>query len=186
MFVGLGWVPVESKKLIETKGRIMFITDQAVNNNHKQMWDKAKEEYGDAFRVPQDVATKINETTRALYALQIWHRGGATGNPAKFLATYSIYPDVLMEVVRDYCSIEIDSMEDVIVKTEKRSDKYDAFIDWSKAHLFEQYTTEQLVEISGFSYPTALKFIQDSPVFRKIKKGLWEIRDPKADREAEQ
>jgi hypothetical protein len=77
-------------------------------------------------------------------------------------------------------------MEEVVVKAEKRSDKYDAFIDWSKAHLFEQYTTEQLVEISGFSYPTTLKFIQDSPVFRKIKKGLWEIRDPKADRQAEQ
>lgn len=164
----------------------MFITDLAVTTNHKEMWQKAVDEYGNAFSVPHDIATKINETTRALYALQIWHRGGAAGNPAKFLATYSIYPDVLMEVVRDYCSMEIESMEDVIVKTEKRSDKYDAFIDWSKAHLFEQYSTEQLVEISGFSYPTTLKFVQESPVFRKIKKGLWEIRDAKADREAEQ
>jgi hypothetical protein len=91
-----------------------------------------------------------------------------------------------MEVVRDYCDLEIESVDDVVGKTEKRSDKYDAFTDWAKSHVFEQYTTEQLVEISSFSYPTALKFIQDSPVFRKIKKGLWEIRDPKADREAEQ
>lgn len=163
-----------------------FITDQVVRNNHNKMWEQAVEEYGDAFKVPRDIATKINETTRALYTLQVWHRNGAAGSPAKFLASYSVYPDVLVEVVRDFCSLEIDSVEDVIAKTEKRSDKYDAFIDWSKAHLFEQYTTEQLVEISGFSYPTTLKFIQDSPVFRKIKKGLWEIRDPKADREAEQ
>jgi hypothetical protein len=163
-----------------------FITDELIKTNHKEMWDKALAEHGNPFSVPQETSSRINETLRALYTLQVWQRSGSTGNPAKFLSSYSIYPDVLMEVVRDYCSIEIDSMEEVVVKAEKRSDKYDAFIDWSKAHLFEQYTTEQLVEISGFSYPTTLKFIQDSPVFRKIKKGLWEIRDPKADRQAEQ
>lgn len=64
----------------------------------------------------------------------------------------------------------------------KRADKYDALLDWAKDHLFEQYTTEQLVEISGFSYPTTLKFLQDSPTFRKVKKGLWEIRDADSDR----
>jgi hypothetical protein len=164
----------------------LFISDEAVKNNHKKMWEKAIEEYGETFLVPEDVVSRISETTRALHALQIWHRNGATGSPVKFLSTYSIYPDVLVEVINDYCSIEIESIEDVVTKTEKRSDKYDAFLDWSKGHIFEQYTTEQLVSISGFSYPTTLKFIQDSPAFRKIKKGLWEIRDPKADREAEQ
>lgn len=161
-----------------------FITDEIINTNHREMWKEALEEYGETFKVPSETITYINETMRAMYVLQKWQKEGGTGNPAKFLNTYSIYPDVLMEVVRDYCSMEIDSMEDVVVKTEKRSDKYDAFIDWAKAHIFEQYTTEQLVEISGFSYPTTLKFVQDSPSFRKIKKGLWEIRDPKADREA--
>lgn len=67
----------------------------------------------------------------------------------------------------------------------KRSDRYDALLDWSKDHLFEQFTTEQIVEISGFSYPTTLKFIQESPTFRKVKKGLWEVRDADADRKAE-
>ena len=163
-----------------------FITDEMINTNHRELWSKALNEYGDSFKVPHETISHINETMRAMYVLQKWQREGGSGSPAKFLNTYSIYPDVLMEVVRGYCSIEIDSMEEVVVKTEKRSDKYDAFIDWSKAHLFEQYTTEQLVEISGFSYPTTLKFIQESPAFRKIKKGLWEIRDPKADRQAEQ
>jgi len=164
----------------------MFISDETINRKHREMWDEAVAEYGDTFKVPAEVIARISETTRALYVLQTWNRNGASGNPAKFLASYSVYPDILLEVVKDYCSIEIDSMEEVVAKPEKRSDKYDAFLDWTKAHLFEQYTTEQLVVISGFSYPTTLKFVQDSPVFRKIKKGLWEIRDPKADREAEQ
>ena len=162
-----------------------FITDELIKNNHHQMWDEAVAEYGNAFSVPNETASRISETNRALYTLQVWQRLGSTGNPAKFLASYSINPEILIEVVRGYCSLEIDSVEDLTAKTEKRSDKYDAFIDWSKAHLFEQFNTEQLVEISGFSYPTTLKFIQDSPVFRKIKKGLWEIRDPKADRDAD-
>lgn len=74
--------------------------------------------------------------------------------------------------------------EEVTARPEKRADKYDAFVEWAETHLFEQFTTEQLVEQSGFSYPTTLKFLQESPTFRKVKKGLWEIRDAKADREA--
>ncbi len=164
----------------------VLIDTATINSNHKNMWQSAIEEWGEFSKVPQSVATTISETTRALHVLQIWQRDGASGNPAKFLNTYSIYTDVLIEVVRDYCSLDIDSMESVVPKMEKRSDKYDAFLDWAKAHVIEQYTTEQLVVISGFSYPTTLKFVQDSPAFRKIKKGLWEVRDPKADREAEQ
>ncbi len=161
-----------------------YITDEMIKSNHKKLWSEALAEFGEPFSVPHETITRINETLRAMYTLQVWQRTGGVGNPAKFMTTYSIYPEILMEVVRDYCSLEVESIDDVVGKSEKRSDKYDAFIDWSKAHIFEQYTTEQLVEISGFSYPTTLKFIQDSPSFRKIKKGLWEIRDPKADREA--
>jgi hypothetical protein len=163
-----------------------LINNEIIKTVHKKLWDDAREEYGDLFKVPHESIFKINETLRALYVLQVWQRDGASGNPAKFLNTYSVHPDVLIEVVRDFCSIDIDSVDDVVVKAEKRSNKYDAFIDWTKAHIFEQYTTEDLVTISGFSYPTTLKFLQDSPAFKKIKKGLWEIRDPKADREAEQ
>jgi hypothetical protein len=71
------------------------------------------------------------------------------------------------------------------IKTEKRSNKYDAFISWTKDKIGEQHSTEALVEVAGFSYPTVLKFLTESTHFRKIKKGIWEIRDPKADREAE-
>ena len=44
---------------------------------------------------------------------------------------------------------------------------------------------KQLTEQSGFSYQTTLKYLQETPTFRKLKKGLWEIRDAKADREAQ-
>ena len=87
-------------------------------------------------------------------------------------------------MVKIYCGVELNA-EDILeeTKTEKRADKWDAFLRWSKGHLFEQFTTEQLAEECGFSYPTTLKYLQESPVFRKIKKGLWEVRDPKSDKE---
>lgn len=165
--------------------RTTLITDELVREVNRNMWDEARTQYGEDWQVPRDVRTHINEFCRALYVLQKWQNEGGTGNPTKTLTSHSVYPEVIVEVMRDYCSMDIDSVDDVVIRTEKRADKYGAFVDWTKEHLFEQYTTEQLVSISGFSYPTTLKFLQESPVFRKIKKGLWEIRDPKADREAE-
>ena len=76
-------------------------------------------------------------------------------------------------------------LESTMPAPAKRSDKYDALLDWAKDHLFEQFTTEQIVEVSGFSYQTTLKFLQESPTFRKVKKGLWEVRDADADRKSD-
>ena len=160
------------------------ITDEVVNSAHAELWEEALSLYGDKFKVPHDQLSRINETLRGLYVLQKWQNEGSSGNPAKFLATYSIYQDVLLELVRDYLRMDIEDVSDA-VKVEKRADKYDSFIDWTKDHLFEQFTTEQLVEVAGFSYQTTLKFVSESPTFRKIKKGLWEIRDAKADRNSE-
>jgi hypothetical protein len=86
--------------------------------------------------------------------------------------------------VAEYCN-EIVDTDEIGAPRPRRADKYDALVEWSKEHVFEQFTTEQLVEQSGFSYPTTLKFLQDSPTFRKVKKGLWEVRDAEADRKSE-
>jgi hypothetical protein len=61
--------------------------------------------------------------------------------------------------------------------THTRSQRYAAFVNWARAHDGEQFTTEQLVEQSGFSYQTTLKFIDSHPNFNKIKKGLYECRN---------
>jgi hypothetical protein len=165
--------------------KLKDVSESTPSNVHSQMWDEAISEYGDQFKVPAPVVYEINDRYRALHALLKWKKEGALGNPIKYLHQYSIMESNLIAVARDYCNIEID--EEKIaeeVKTEKRADKYDSFIEWSKAHLFEQFTTDQLVAQAGFSYQTTLKFIQESPHFRKVKKGLWEVRDPKADKEA--
>jgi hypothetical protein len=159
----------------------MNITLEQIKELHTSLWDNAVEEYGDKFKVPFEVIHEMSQQTRALYVLQTWN---GSGNPARYLASYSIPTDVITETVSKYCN-ETVTEEELLTPRPRRADKYDALIDWAKEHLFEQFTTEQLMEVSGFSYQTTLKFIQESPTFRKIKKGLWEIRDADADKKAE-
>ena len=151
----------------------------------KEKWETASKTYGDKFAIPKEEKFALGEYERALYVLLVWQREGEKGNPARTLRTYGVSESTMAEVLADWCDMTITEEEVADIRVEKRADKYDSFIDWTKDKLFEQYTTEALVEVAGFSYPTVLKFIQDSPYFRKVKKGLWEIRDPKADREAE-
>jgi hypothetical protein len=159
----------------------MNITLEQIKKLHTSLWDEAIEVYGDKFKVPFEVIQEMSQQTRALYVLQTWN---GSGNPARYLATYSIPTEVITQVVAEYCN-EIVSEDELMSPKPRRADKYDAFLDWTKDHLFEQFTTEQLEEVSGFSYATTLKFISESPTFRKIKKGLWEIRDAESDRKAE-
>ena len=157
------------------------LTDDFINGVHRSLWDDASSTHGDAFSVPQDRVFYMSSYVRALHCLQIWD---GRGKASRYLGMYGIPMDVIAEVVPEFCD---ETVEDgpVLAPAPKRADKYDAFLEWTKDHLFEQFTTEQLVEESGFSYPTTLKFVQESPTFRKVKKGLWEIRDAKADRESE-
>ena len=158
-----------------------MITIEHINAVHKSMWEDAVERHGDKFKVPSDEVNLISQQTRALYVLMGWN---GTGSPARLLSSYSIPTDIIADLVEEYYD-ETVAVEELTTPRPKRADKYDAMLGWAKGHLFEQYTTEQLVEISGFSYPTTLKFLQDSPTFRKVKKGLWEVRDAVADKKAD-
>lgn len=158
-----------------------MITIELINEVHHSLWGDAIERHGDKFKVPFEEIRHMSEYTRALYALQLWN---GSGNPARHLSSYSIPTEVIADIVSEYCDEVVDT-EELLTPRPRRADKYDALLAWSKDHLFEQFSTEQLVEVSGFSYPTTLKFLQESPTFRKVKKGLWEVRDAEADKKAE-
>lgn len=160
------------------------LTSDSLKVEMTERWSRLSKEYKDLWSAPNDVRFLNGEYERAMHVLLTWKVEGEKGNPVRALRSYGVMESIIIEVVAKWCDMTV--TEDVLaeVKTEKRADKYDAFIDWSKDKVGEQYSTEKLVEVAGFSYITVLKFLADSPYFRKIKKGLWEIRDPKADREA--
>jgi hypothetical protein len=160
----------------------IFNNDMATDIS-KSLWSECIAQYGSHSSTPASEASAIGEMVRAIYVLQVWQRDGGQGSPVKTLHNYAITESTINKVVERY--FDGDAQEASISPTPKRANKYGAFEQWAESHLFEQFTTEQLVEQSGFSYATTLKYIQESPTFRKVKKGLWEVRDAKADREAE-
>lgn len=68
----------------------------------------------------------------------------------------------------------------------RRKDKYQAADKFINENVGTVITPAELAEVSGFSYPTAIKYINSHPHhFRKEGRGKYEIRDPKSDRENE-
>lgn len=62
---------------------------------------------------------------------------------------------------------------------ERRADKYEKLVDWCKTNHLYQTTANEVAEVGEVSYPTALKFIKDRPdLFYKIKRGVYEVRNP--------
>lgn len=161
-----------------------MITDDLIEKTHKGMWADAITVHGDARKVPENLAQEISDYVRGMYVLQTWRKNGSLGSALKFMNSYSLSQETIVKLAEKYCGIE--SIEDVQAElvVERRADKWDAFLSWAKTQVFKQFTTEQLCKKSGFSYQTTLKYLQESPSFRKIQKGVWEVRDAKADREA--
>lgn len=68
----------------------------------------------------------------------------------------------------------------------RREDQYGDILRWCKQNLFAEVTLANLQELSGLSAPTVRKFIESRmDVFRKLRRGVWEVRDPEADRMAD-
>lgn len=151
-----------------------YFTYEEARESGKRDWAEAAEEHGDVFLIPKHLKDKLAERDRA--------RMCAVTNPSwsvkELVSYYSIDQRVAAEI------FGVDQVEPE--KKVKRSDKYDAIFSWCRENIFAQVSPQQVAELGEISYPTALKLVNDRPdIFRKIKRGLFEVRDPKADREAE-
>lgn len=150
------------------------ITDTLIEETNSNLWVQVKSKLGSEDKASIDDTIYIGEICRGLYVLQIWQREGQPRSPESFLRSYSIQDSVIPELLEKYLGVQpIDSK-----KSKNRKDLWGAFIVWAKLHGSEQFTTEQLVEVSGFSYPTTLEYIKISPYFKRIKKGLYEVVEP--------
>ena len=84
--------------------------------------------------------------------------------------------------------IGADEFSEIVIseKKSKRKDKYTAADKFVSENVFEVVTPTQLAEAPGFSYPTAVKYINDHPNhFKKVARGQYEIRNPESDRKWE-
>lgn len=139
-------------------------------------FDELLEEYGDYSSIPYDEVHLINEELRAVYCFST----SPTMPTMEVLKYYNIDRRIWNRFLDNFTD------DTRIVAKKKRTDKYQSIIDWTKDHLFEQVTPQTIMDLADISYPTALKFINDRPdIFRKVKRGLYEVRDPQSDRKAD-
>lgn len=146
-------------------------TYQEAEQHFRQEIAELTKQYGH-FRIPSDLYFEASNRLRAV-ALAEANGGSLTRstcsqNGIPFSVADSLGYTVLEEEPK-----------------EKRADKYDAFEKWATEHAGEQFSSEQLVEVSGFGYQTTLRFIASSPYFHKIKKNLYECRDIKTKHDSE-
>lgn len=151
------------------------ITPELVNEVHRGLWATLVQKYKDAFSVPQDERTRANETVRGMWVLFVWQREAQARHPLSFMRSYGIPDEIAQYIIEGFTTYETAEAQ---IKPEKRRDKWSAFEQFAIDHVGEQFTMEQLVEVSGFSYQTTLGYVKESLYFRRIKKGLYEATSP--------
>ena len=147
------------------------MTPTEADTYYKNELQRLANEYGSFTDIPADLWREVSETTRAWNVFAKYE-----GQVNKELLSKYMIPLSIVSKIMPF--VQIDDTRKVT-----RADQYKAFEQWAREHDREQFTTEQLVEASGFGYQTTLKFIDGNPYFHKIKKGLYECRDYTADRE---
>lgn len=153
----------------------MALTEEEAIRRYKEGMKTLTDKYG-PFRVPWLEHMEVSEPLRAFHI--IMSNGGAVSS--KLLSQYMVSPRVAEQALAE---IGVDGVVIDMTHKPSRADQYKAFEQWASDHDSEQYTTDQLVEVSGFSYPTVLRFIDGNPHFHKVKKGLYECRNAKVRRE---
>lgn len=148
---------------------------ETVDLIHHKAWDKEIEKYGNARDVPKAKSELISERSRAMYVLLAWQARGQEGSAARFMNKYALRLGTQDWALKKFCQ-----PEDAVVPEHKpkRKELLRGFESWAAEHAFEQFTTAQLAEQSGFSQGTILKYLKTSRYFIKVKRGLYEARNP--------
>lgn len=151
-------------------------SEAQIDRRHRELWDAAIKEHGTAYRVPKDITRDIGEEIRAMHVLAIAWDG--SGSPHSVLRTYGVLPHILAKIAGE---------DERPARVEKRKDKYAKLIELSRANVYTEFTTDQLVEHSGLSRATVTSWVKSTGYFRQVpdKRGRWEARDPAEDRRAE-
>lgn len=153
------------------------ITDELIQQTHDEQWAEFVDKYESKFRVPKDEYSYQSEYIRAMHVLQVWQKEGQSRNPLSFLGSYSVNPAIASEVVLRFLgkTVAQQATTQKAQKSETRKDKWGSFMEWAKSKDGKEFTTEQLVKQSGFSYQTTLNFVNENPEFIKVKRGLYRI-----------
>lgn len=124
---------------------------------------------------------QVPDLERALYILQMWQTKEPNSNPFRVMKEYMVRNEAVVWVTEHLLTklpVEIKPEE----KPEKRKDKYAKLEKFALDNIYNEFTTQQLVDESGLGAQTVTKWAKTTGFFRSIGKGKWEARNPKEDR----
>jgi hypothetical protein len=133
----------------------------------------------------ENAARSTDDLERGLYVLQKWQKDGASGSPYKVLREYMVREPAINWIsahIVPKLGVEVPVTDE---KTEKRKEKYARLERLALDNLYAEYTTQQLVDISGLGAQTITQWAKTTGFFRSAGRGSWEARNPKDDRQME-
>jgi len=153
----------------------MQLSDSEIDEVHHRLWGEASRRFGSSFAVPADVAWGISEYVRGLHVLQVFFKnGGSVGGAASELKSYGISEACIGRFVSDGV---LGSGVVVSERPVSRKAKVKAFEEWALRHRGEQFSTDDLVGVSGFSRGALLNYLKFSRLFVRVKRGLFQVVD---------
>lgn len=132
-------------------------------------------EFKNSMKTDRQNERKHSEVVRAKWALFI---NKDSAEPRKILRAYGVSDEIIKHLTGD---------EPLVFEKKPRiKEKYSEIIEWCKENHLAQTTVKKISDVGSVSYPTALKFMNDRPdLFYKIKRGLYEVRNPQVVRQEE-
>lgn len=141
---------------------------------YQEAYQALADEYGSFTAVPVDKHRQISEIYRGKTLLARF----PDEDPASLMNKYS-FPHSIIELLTGT------NYSGPAPKV-KRTSKYSKIEDWCAENVGAETTVYQIAEVGEVSYPTANNFVKTRvDLFHKVKKGLYIVRDPKAEREME-
>jgi len=151
----------------------MKLTD--LNDTHIE--HLAKEHY----KLPED--QQVPDFERMLHALKYWYTQEPNSSPYRKMTDLMVRPEARAWATSNLLEdapIAVEPLEKPI----KRKDKYARLEKLALENFAVEYTTQELVDISGLGAQTIALWAKTEGFFRAVPdaRGKWEARNPKDDR----
>jgi hypothetical protein len=148
----------------------MSLTAEAIDTEFKQNMAKLMGKYG-KYAVPKEEAAFVAEVARAKYACLA--QGVSKPDPT-VLRQYSIMGRVIEQLCGERPQVE---------RRLKYADRRRMMENWCAENIDTIITPDELAEVGGVSYATAMKLINERiDLFRKVERGRYIVRDLRAEK----
>jgi hypothetical protein len=149
------------------------ITNEIIQTENRDRWMELEQKWGSinfGGPMPHEERNRVDKIMHALYVLEKWEGNGSAD---RILTEYGIPTEVREYVINKYCDGTEDVGAPALPKT-KIADRYKELDQWAYDHPLEQVTPDGLVEVSGLSYASVMKYLKTAVRYKKVKNGLYE------------